>query len=77
MRKVQTSNLEIGCSVQPPEPLFRPKAAARQLNVPYEALLRAIAAGAIPSYTFGNQQRRVRLSEVIAFIECSRRGGVR
>ncbi|GBD47033.1 helix-turn-helix transcriptional regulator [Methylopila sp. Yamaguchi] len=50
--------------------------AATALGLPYWQIQRAIKRGALPSYAPFNSRRLVRLSEVVAFINASRRGGV-
>ena len=49
--------------------------AAQKLNLPSWKLRRAIKAGLVPNYTLLNSRRLVRLSEVVAVIEASRKGG--
>jgi hypothetical protein len=46
-------------------------------NERYWKLQRAAKQGLIKTYTFFNSRRLLRLSEVLAWIEASRRGGVR
>lgn len=59
-----------------PEKLYKIKAAAAELNLHYWWLLRAIKRGDVPCYTPFNRRRLVRLSEIVAFIEASRQGGI-
>lgn len=51
------------------------KQAATQLGIHYWLLLRLVNSEVIPSYECGNSRKRVRISEVVAFIETSRKGG--
>jgi hypothetical protein len=51
------------------------RAAAEQLGLPYFKLQRAAKAGLIPTYRLYNSRALVRLSEVVAVIEASRKGG--
>jgi hypothetical protein len=51
--------------------------AAKTLGLPTWKLGRAAAQGVFPTYSLLNSRRLVRLSEVIAAIEASRRGGDR
>ena len=60
-----------------PEKLINIQTAAKVLGVHSWALRRAIKRGEVPSYTPFNSRRLVRLSEVVAFIEASRKGGTR
>jgi DNA binding domain, excisionase family len=57
------------------EPLLTVAAAATMLGIKDWHLRRAIKRGAIPFYTPFNGRKRVRLSDVLAFIEASRQGG--
>ena len=50
--------------------------AARELGLPYHTIQRGCRRGVFPSYRVGGRIR-VRLSEIIAVIEASCRGGVR
>lgn len=59
-----------------PEKLYTIKEAAGFLNLPYWKLQRAIKANLVRSYTPFNSRRLVRLSEIVAFIEASRQGGI-
>lgn len=61
----------------PPEKLFTIQQAADILGLPHFKLDRAARAGLIPTYRVFNSRRLVRLSEVIAAIEATRKGGVR
>lgn len=54
------------------EPFLTIKEAARRLGLPYFKLLRAVNAGAIPTYTLHNSRRLVRLPKVVCVIEQSR-----
>jgi hypothetical protein len=51
------------------------KKAAPLLGLEYWQLQRAVKRGLVPSYTFGNSRKYVRLSEIIGAIERSRSGG--
>ena len=51
------------------------KEAAGQLGLPYFKIQRAAARGLIPHYRLFNSRKLVRLSEVVAVIDASRRGG--
>lgn len=53
------------------EPFYTIKDVAAWLNLPVFKIRRAVKAGAIPSYTFGNKRKLLRLSEVVAEIESS------
>jgi hypothetical protein len=57
------------------EKLTTVKKAADTLGLPPWKLRRAAKAGAFPTYTVLNSRRLVRLSEVIAAIEASKKGG--
>ena len=59
----------------PHEPFLTVKDAAAALGIHGWKLARAVRNGTVPSYTFLNRRRLVRLSEVIAVIEVSRTGG--
>lgn len=62
--------------LQPPlEKLIPLKAAAEVIGVPTWKLSRAAKQGVIPTYSVLNSRRLVKLSEVVAIIEASRRGG--
>lgn len=58
------------------EPLLTLKDAAERLGVPYFKVQRAARAGLFPTYFVYNSRRLVRLSEVVAIINGTRRGGV-
>jgi len=58
------------------EKLLTLKAAAKKLNLPVFKITRAAKAGLFPTYTLLNKRKLVRLSEVIAAIEASRKGGL-
>jgi hypothetical protein len=51
--------------------------AAATLGCHYWQLQRAVKRGDIPSYTPFNSRKLVKLSEVLAFIEASRQGGMK
>ena len=57
------------------EPFLTICEAAAALGLHTWKLRRAIKAGVVPSYTLLNSRRLVRLSEVVAVIEASRKGG--
>ena len=59
-----------------PEKLLSYKEAARSLNVPYFKIQRAAKAGLIPTYRLYNSRRLVRMSEILAFINASKAGGM-
>lgn len=59
-----------------PEKLINVQTAAKALGVHTWALRRAISSGVVPAYTPFNSRKLVKLSEVVAFIEASRQGGV-
>lgn len=61
--------------IDPPEPYFTVRSAAKALALKYHALLRAVNLGLIPSYMPFSTRRVVRLSEVEAFIKAHRTGG--
>lgn len=56
----------------PPEKLLTLKQAAEALGLPYFKLQRAAKCGLLDTYRFYNSRPLVRLSEVIAVVECSR-----
>lgn len=58
-----------------PEKFITIAEAAEALGVKYFKLDRAARLGLVPVYSAFNSRRLVRLSEVIALIESSRRGG--
>lgn len=58
------------------EPLLTVQYAAKALGIHVWALRRAVKAGTIPAYTPFNGRKLVRLSEVIAYIDSCRQGGV-
>lgn len=60
----------------PPEKLVNIQTAAKALGIHVWALRRAIRSGAIPAYTPFNSRKLVRLSEVMAYIDSCRQGGV-
>lgn len=49
--------------------------ASELLNVPYHALLRAVRKGIIPSYTFATSRRYVLISEIVAVMRSTQKGG--
>jgi excisionase family DNA binding protein len=55
-----------------PEKFYTIKEAASLLGLKYWQLQRPVKQGMVPSYTFGNSRKHVRLSEVNAIIERSR-----
>ena len=57
------------------EKLVTLRDAAIALGVPGFKVTRAAKAGTFPTYTLFNERKLVRLSEVIAAIEASKRGG--
>ena len=59
----------------PPEKLMTLKEAAEKLGLPPFKLYRAANRGMIPVYRFFNGRQLVRLSEVVAIIDASRKGG--
>jgi excisionase family DNA binding protein len=61
----------------PPEKLITIKEAADTLGLPAWTLSRAAAQGVFPTYRLLNSRRLVKLSEVLAAVEASRRGGDR
>ena len=58
-----------------PEPLYCLKEAARQFNIPYWQLQRAVKKRLVESYTPFNSRPLVRLSEIEAYVLRTRRGG--
>jgi excisionase family DNA binding protein len=52
------------------------KRAASVLGVHYWQIQRAVKRGDIPSYTPFNSRKLVKLSEVVAYIDSCRQGGV-
>jgi hypothetical protein len=57
------------------EPLLTLKAAAEKLGLPVYKVTRAARHGLFPTYFLLNSRKLVRLSEVVAAVEHSRRGG--
>lgn len=60
-----------------PERLLSLKEAADEIGVKYWQLQRAVKRGDIPSYTPFNSRKLVKLSELVAYIDTCRQGGVR
>jgi excisionase family DNA binding protein len=58
-----------------PEKLLTISETAEALGIHTWQLRRAVKRGDVPSYAPFNSRRLVRLSEVLAFIEASRKGG--
>lgn len=58
------------------EPLLTLKQAANILGAFYWQLQRAVKRGDIPSYSPFNSRKLVKLSEVVAYINSCRQGGV-
>jgi excisionase family DNA binding protein len=58
-----------------PEPFYTIHEACELLNVPYHALLRAVRKGIVPSYTFATTRRYVLISEIVALMRSSQKGG--
>jgi len=56
-----------------PEPLLTIRHAAEAMGLKYWLLLRAVNRGDIACYQFGNQRRRVRLSDIEGAIQANRR----
>lgn len=68
-----------GESLQPRlpfEPLFTIKDAAAAVGLKYWLLLRAVNSGDVPSFRFGNNRRRVRLSDIEAALTRTQSGEV-
>jgi hypothetical protein len=59
-----------------PEKLATLKEAADTLGIYYWQIQRAVKRGDIPSYTPFNSRKLVKLSEVVAYIDSCRQGGV-
>jgi hypothetical protein len=57
--------------------LFTLHEAAAKLGCRYWQLQRAVKRGDIPSYTPFNSRKLVKLSEVVAYIDSCRQGGVK
>ncbi len=57
------------------EPFISIRVAAARLQLPIFKLRRAVKAGIIPTYYVVNKRQLVRLSEVVAAIERTRKGG--
>ena len=57
------------------EKLLTIREVSAALNVPLFAMRRAVKAGFIPAYTIGNRRLRLRMTEVLAAIETTRKGG--
>ncbi|QFR33832.1 helix-turn-helix domain-containing protein [Ancylobacter sp. TS-1] len=70
-----TSSSPVG-QANPPEKLLTLQQAADVLGLHLWALRRAAKRGLIPTYSPFNSRRFVLLSEVLAFIEASRTGGL-
>jgi hypothetical protein len=68
---------KISTTPDAPEKLITVKAAAEALGLPTWKLSRAAAQAVFPTYRLLNSRRLVKLSEVLAAIEASRRGGDR
>jgi hypothetical protein len=62
-------------SSKPPEKLYALKHAAEALALPYHRVQRAARAGLIPTYKLGGSRTLVRLSEIVAVIERTKKGG--
>jgi excisionase family DNA binding protein len=60
-----------------PEPFLTTVKAAELLGIHLWALRRAVKRGEIPSYTPFNSRKLVKLSEVVAYINSCRQGGVK
>jgi len=58
----------------PFEPFTDLISAAKALGLPHHTIQRGTRSGVFPSYRFG-RRLRVRLSEIVAVIEATRRGG--
>ena len=58
-----------------PEPFFTIRQASSLLNVKYHALLRATRKGIVPTYAIGTSRRRVLISEILAAMHSSYKGG--
>lgn len=59
------------------EPLITLKQAAGRLGLPYFKVQRAARSGLLPIYHLYNSRQLVRLSEVIAIVDASRKGGAK
>lgn len=59
------------------EPLITLKQASDQLGLPYFKIQRAARSGLLPTYRLYNSRQLVRLSEVIAIVDASRKGGAK
>jgi hypothetical protein len=57
------------------EQLLTLKDVSTALNVPLFAIRRAAKSGAFPVYRIGNGRARVRISEIVAAVEASKKGG--
>ncbi len=71
----QPSNSPIAKAIQD-DRLITFKEAAASLGAKYWQIQRAVKSGRIPSYAPYNSRRLVKLSEVMAYIESCREGGV-
>lgn len=58
-----------------PDPLLSIKDAADRVGAKYWQLLRAVQRGRVPYFQPYNSRKLVRLSDVLALIEASKRGG--
>ena len=63
-------------NASPAERLLTLHEAAAELGCHYWQLQRAVKRGDIPSYTPFNSRKLVKLSEVVAYIDSCRQGGV-
>lgn len=68
-------NFSLTTERETPEPLLTLSAAADLLTLPPFKLRRAAKAGVFPTYSLYNSRKLVRLSEVVAAIEASKKGG--
>ncbi|MBA8843542.1 excisionase family DNA binding protein [Ochrobactrum sp. RH1CCR137] len=71
----QPSNSPIAKEIQE-DRLITFKEAAASLGAKYWQIQRAVKSGRIPSYAPYNSRRLVKLSEVMAYIDSCREGGV-
>ncbi len=57
-------------SLTAPEPFVTMKHVAAAIGIPYYKIVRAVNAGLVPHHTLFDGKKYLRLSEVLASIEC-------
>ncbi|WP_457663744.1 hypothetical protein [Sinorhizobium medicae] len=76
MQTIDPTPRPANTSTANPESLSTIKAAAEAVGAFYWQIQRAVKRGAIPCYTPYNTRKLVKLSEVVAYINSCRQGGV-